>query len=110
VRFGDGNYSIISLAVANNAPSCRESDPLPVYLDRQPLSGPSRPSESLHTTQVYLSRNTLVGVLRLSIDSYNALWRDGVATIGQLAQMSSEQILSVRNVGGKSLAEICVMV
>jgi DNA-directed RNA polymerase alpha subunit len=79
---------------------------LTVYLDRHPLSEPSRPSESLHTTQVHLSRNTLIGVLRLSIDSYNALWRDGVATIGQLAQMSSEQILSIQGVNEKSLAEI----
>jgi len=49
---------------------------------------------------------TPLDVLGLSLRPYNALMRQGITTIGDLASMSLEQILMVRNVGRKSLAEI----
>jgi len=66
---------------------------------------PSQP-ERLPASKVPLSDNTPIEGLGLSIGPHNALMRGGIVTIGQLAQMSLEQILRVRNVGKKALAEI----
>jgi hypothetical protein len=47
-----------------------------------------------------------IKALDLSIRVHLALERAGVTTIGQLVQMSSAQILDIRNMGEKSLTEI----
>jgi DNA-directed RNA polymerase alpha subunit/DNA-binding CsgD family transcriptional regulator len=47
-----------------------------------------------------------LGTLGLSTRAHNALMRSGIRSVNQLAQMSSEQILEVRNLGQKSLTEI----
>ena len=49
---------------------------------------------------------TPVDALGLSIRPHNALRRENITTIGQLARMSDEEIRDVRNIGPKSLAEI----
>jgi DNA-directed RNA polymerase alpha subunit len=79
---------------------------LTIYLDNHPLPEQHQPPEPSPVTRVYLSKNTPIDVLRLSIQSYNALWRGGIITIGQLAQMSPEQILNIQTVDEKSLVEI----
>ncbi|RLC65361.1 MAG: hypothetical protein DRI48_06795 [Chloroflexi bacterium] len=95
---------------------------LTAYLKSHPLSEQDQPSKlpaaprlttpaepeptSPSTDQSRVPENTPIVVLGLSVRPYNALVRGGVTTVGQLARMSSEQILGVRNVGAKSLAEI----
>ncbi|MBM3136145.1 MAG: hypothetical protein FJZ89_12870, partial [Chloroflexi bacterium] len=49
---------------------------------------------------------TPADVLGLSIRPYNALRRSGITTIGQLAEMSDEEVRGVQNIGPKSLTEI----
>jgi DNA-directed RNA polymerase subunit alpha len=44
--------------------------------------------------------------LELSVRSYNCLKREGVDTIGQLATMTEEELINIRNLGMKSVDEI----
>jgi DNA-directed RNA polymerase alpha subunit len=47
-----------------------------------------------------------IDVLGLSVRPYNALRRAGFETVGQMAQMSQEQIEDIHNIGSKSADEI----
>jgi DNA-directed RNA polymerase subunit alpha len=40
------------------------------------------------------------------VRSYNCLKREGIDTIGQLATMSEEELMNIRNLGMKSVDEI----
>ena len=44
--------------------------------------------------------------LELTVRSYNCLKREGVDTIGQLAPMTEEELMNIRNLGMKSVDEI----
>jgi DNA-directed RNA polymerase subunit alpha len=44
--------------------------------------------------------------LELTVRSYNCLKREGIDTIGQLATMSEEELMNIRNLGMKSVDEI----
>jgi len=44
--------------------------------------------------------------LELTVRSYNCLKREGVDTIGQLATMTEEELMNIRNLGMKSVEEI----
>jgi DNA-directed RNA polymerase subunit alpha len=44
--------------------------------------------------------------LELTVRSYNCLKREGVDTIGQLATMTEEELMNIRNLGMKSVDEI----
>lgn len=44
--------------------------------------------------------------LELTVRSYNCLKREGVDTIGQLATMTEEELINIRNLGSKSVDEI----
>jgi DNA-directed RNA polymerase subunit alpha len=44
--------------------------------------------------------------LELTVRSYNCLKREGVDTIGQLATMTEEELINIRNLGAKSVDEI----
>ena len=44
--------------------------------------------------------------LELTVRSYNCLKREGVDTIGQLAVMTEEDLLHLRNLGRRSIKEI----
>jgi DNA-directed RNA polymerase subunit alpha len=44
--------------------------------------------------------------LQLTVRSYNCLKREGVDTIGQLATMTEEELMNIRNLGMKSVDEI----
>ncbi|TCJ18266.1 DNA-directed RNA polymerase subunit alpha [Rubrobacter taiwanensis] len=44
--------------------------------------------------------------LELTVRSYNCLKREGVDTIGQLATMTEEELINIRNLGQKSVDEI----
>lgn len=48
----------------------------------------------------------LVEELELTVRSYNCLKREGVDTIGQLATMTEEELMNIRNLGMKSVDEI----
>ena len=74
-----------------------QSPPEPAAQEVEPLP-PQPPSPPLDLIPL--------GVLELSIRPYNALMRNDITTVEQLARMSDEQIKSVRNTGPKSLAEI----
>lgn len=47
-----------------------------------------------------------IDVLNLSARSYNCLRRSGVHTVAQVASLSDEELLGIRNLGVRSLAEI----
>jgi len=51
-------------------------------------------------------KDPLIRVLRLSRRPYNCLRRAGIDTVGQLALLSDEQLLGIRELGVQSLAEI----
>lgn len=63
-------------------------------------------SDQICEEQWTIPGSTPINILGMSVRSYNALARHGVTTIEQLAQMSTEQILDIRNLGERSLAEI----
>ncbi|CAN5901960.1 DNA-directed RNA polymerase subunit alpha [soil metagenome] len=44
--------------------------------------------------------------LELTVRSYNCLKREGVDTVGQLATMTEEELMNIRNLGMKSVDEI----
>ena len=48
----------------------------------------------------------LIEELELSVRSYNCLKRAGIATVGDLAEKSQEDMMKVRNLGKKSLDEV----
>lgn len=79
---------------------------LAAYLDDHPLPERVQASESQGEDRVRLSERTRIGVLRLSLDTYNALWQAGVLTLGQLVHMSSREILDIQGIDEKELAEI----
>lgn len=49
---------------------------------------------------------TCIEDLDLSVRSYNCLKRAGISTVEQLAGMSEEEMLKIRNLGNKSYEEI----
>jgi DNA-directed RNA polymerase subunit alpha len=56
--------------------------------------------------RVVISDERLVEDLELTVRSYNCLKREGVDTIGQLATMTEEELMNIRNLGMKSVDEI----
>lgn len=66
----------------------------------QPVQSPSVRSDAT------LEAGPPLDLLALSPRPHNCLRRAGIDTIGQLAAMSEEQLLAVRNLGPTSLAEI----
>jgi len=59
------------------------------------------------TVRVSLSREDPIERIGLSTRPFNALRRAGVRTVGQLIQLlESDHVLSISNIGAKSLAEI----
>ena len=79
---------------------------LAAYLDDHPVPDQIWASESQREGRTPLSERTRIGILRLSLDTYNALWQVGVLTLGQLVQMSSREILDIQGIDEKELAEI----
>lgn len=53
-----------------------------------------------------ITRESDIRDLELSIRSYNCLKRHGVQTAGELADMTDEEFMTVRNLGRRSLEEI----
>ncbi len=51
-------------------------------------------------------RNMPIGELGLSIRTYNALRRTGISTVGELLELTEDEILSLRNFGPKSYEEV----
>ncbi|MBY5161592.1 DNA-directed RNA polymerase subunit alpha [Salsipaludibacter albus] len=49
---------------------------------------------------------TPVEDLDLSVRSYNCLKREGIATVGELRQLTEDQLLEIRNFGAKSVEEV----
>ena len=70
------------------------------------LGQPTSESDASSSDRRISTDNVSISVLELSTRSYNALMRAGIDTISQLAQMSSQEIREVRNIGEKSVAEI----
>lgn len=50
--------------------------------------------------------NTPIEKLELSVRAYNCLKRSGVSKVGEVLQMSEEELLAVKNFGRKSLDEL----
>lgn len=48
--------------------------------------------------------------LDFSVRSYNCLKRAGISTVGELTNLSMDELLKIRNLGKKSLDEICAKV
>jgi RNA polymerase sigma factor (sigma-70 family) len=51
-------------------------------------------------------QGTAIEVLDLSIRAYNCLQRSGITTVEQVAALSDDELLNIRNVGVKVLSEI----
>jgi DNA-directed RNA polymerase subunit alpha len=63
----------------------------------------SRPGASLLPPQLY---ETPIEELGLSVRTYNALKRAQITKVGQVVEMSDEDLMAVRNFGRKSLDEL----
>ena len=66
-------------------------------VDKAPLSPISMPQKQYDTP---------IEELDLSVRSYNCLKRAGITKVGQIVDMTEEDLLNVRNFGGKSLDEL----
>ena len=62
--------------------------------------------ESVEPESMYSSDDRPIDVLNLSVRSYNCLKRAKIYTVQQLLDISSEELIKVRNLGQKSLTEI----
>ena len=51
-------------------------------------------------------KDTLIEELDLSVRSYNCLKREGVATVGELMDKTTQELLEIRNFGSKSVDEV----
>jgi len=68
----------------------------PAHVEKQPLGAVIPP-------RVY---ETPIEELELSVRAYNCLKRAGITKVGQILEMSEEELLAVRNFGRKSLDEL----
>ena len=57
-------------------------------------------------TSENLSRNARIEFLDFTIRTYNALYRYGVRTVGNLADMKLTTLYNIRNIGAKSAEEV----
>lgn len=53
-----------------------------------------------------ITRESKIKDLELSVRSYNCMKRHGVRTVGELADMSDEEFMKVRNLGRKGMEEV----
>ncbi len=67
---------------------------------------PGQRSRTRTRTGMSTSEGAPLKVLDLSTRAYNCLRRAGVCTVAELASLTDEQILNIRQVGVKTLAEI----
>src|SRR5215211_8627416 len=68
--------------------------------------GPSRAEARNRVGRPVITDERPVEDLELTVRSYNCLKREGVDTIGQLATMTEEELMNIRNLGMKSVDEI----
>jgi DNA-directed RNA polymerase subunit alpha len=66
----------------------------------------SRPEARKRVGRPVITDERPVEDLELTVRSYNCLKREGVDTIGQLATMTEEELMNIRNLGMKSVDEI----
>ncbi len=79
-------------------------DLLGLFTDGYEASRASEPRRSAGRPVITDERP--VEELELTVRSYNCLKREGVDTIGQLATMTEEELMNIRNLGMKSVDEI----
>ena len=65
-----------------------------------------RPEARSRVGRAVINDERPVEDLELTVRSYNCLKREGVDTIGQLATMTEEELMNIRNLGMKSVDEI----
>jgi DNA-directed RNA polymerase alpha subunit len=63
------------------------------FADKQPLP-------------IVFSASTTLEEALLSVRTYNCLKREGINTLGDVAKLSETQLMNVRNLGARSIAEI----
>jgi carbon monoxide dehydrogenase subunit G len=63
-------------------------------------------AEALPASEQETARTQPLDVLNLPVRSYNALRREGVNTVGDLASKTAEQLLAIDNIGPASVEEI----
>jgi DNA-directed RNA polymerase subunit alpha len=68
--------------------------------------GPARAEARNRVGRPVITDERPVEDLELTVRSYNCLKREGVDTIGQLATMTEEELMNIRNLGMKSVDEI----
>ncbi|MDO8689322.1 MAG: DNA-directed RNA polymerase subunit alpha [Dehalococcoidia bacterium] len=73
-------------------------------LDRQPARSDRRGLSAVPISARDYERS--IEELDLSVRAYNCLKRSGITKIGQILEMSDEELLAVRNFGQKSLDEL----
>jgi RNA polymerase sigma factor (sigma-70 family) len=96
-NIGAGSLAEIREKLGDFTPASVPVEPVPVEQDDQKDETLPPPSATSRTP---------LDVLGLSVRPYNALRTHGIETVERLAAMSDEEILEVRNLGAKSLAEI----
>ncbi|MDN5697036.1 MAG: DNA-directed RNA polymerase subunit alpha [Rubrobacter sp.] len=77
---------------------------LGLFTDEQ--SQPQAQPQASRTGRPVINDERPVEDLELTVRSYNCLKREGVDTIGQLATMTEEELMNIRNLGMKSVDEI----
>lgn len=62
--------------------------------------------DAIPTTDARRKRSTPLEHLELSVRSYNCLYRAGIRTLGEIADLSPEKLANIRNIGRRSYCEI----
>jgi DNA-directed RNA polymerase subunit alpha len=79
---------------------------LGLFTDGQGVSQGGGQPQAGRTGRPVINDERPVEDLELTVRSYNCLKREGVDTIGQLATMTEEELMNIRNLGMKSVDEI----
>ncbi len=77
-----------------------------LFTDGYQGSGAAAETRRVGGSRTVITDERPIEDLELTVRSYNCLKREGVDTIGQLATMTEEELMNIRNLGMKSVDEI----
>jgi DNA-directed RNA polymerase subunit alpha len=80
--------------------------PKPIEGIVEPALEPQAPAGATHILVPQKIYDTPIEELDLTVRAYNCLKRSGITKVGQVLQMSEDDLLAVRNFGEKSLTEL----
>jgi DNA-directed RNA polymerase subunit alpha len=115
-RGRDGNFERIVLSITTDETispdeALRQSADILqrqfVVLASHPYEIPEKPTHLSDTSIPRYIYTMDIENLRLSLRAVNALRRVGIRKVGQILEMSEEDLITIRNFGQKSLLELC---